>query len=160
MDKRIKELKAEGRLEEIGMFETIRTELPNACLTTGMGPCMGLAIVNRRTNTVYLGHYAGQKVGDYEPLIDQAVREAASPTDLQAIMIAGQIASPKDYPEFRLYKRKAFRYAAALNTKLTSIGLSKDQITDRIRLRPTKYGYDLLVDPLEKKIYFMRLKEE
>lgn len=157
----------ESRLEEVDMMETLRSEFPKACYVGGAEPCLGLAVINRKTNVVYLGHYAGQQPGQYDELIEQAVKEAATPEDLHVLIAGARIAETADSPNFEMMKRSAETYAADLRAKLAREGLKPEQIVDRLAVKPqakssdpwdTRNSYEILVDTKKKHIYLVAPK--
>jgi enolase len=70
---------------------------PNGLYTYGIGPCIGVGILNIKEKKAYLGHFINQDK-EAKQLIDLAVHEAKYPSHLE-IAIAGNMCLSREVIE-------------------------------------------------------------
>lgn len=151
-DLKLRDLAQEGRLVDVGMGEIKKTDGKNeGCSTVGLGPCLGIAIINKRTKVVYLAHHDGTT--NYAKMIRDAAKEALSPDDLQVALAGGEIAERFNSKFYAEAKQNAELTHADVRKLLAEVGVKDEQIIDKVQLRPNKGSWDILVDPKKKKIY-------
>jgi len=86
--------KAIGEHYIIDIEEIKRIEYPDSAETGGLCPCVGIAILNKKSKVGYLAHYI--LLHDFsESILDQAISECSSLSDLE-VAIAGNILDPRE----------------------------------------------------------------
>jgi hypothetical protein len=150
-DEKVSLKEESGNLLEVDMFTKLRAEYPNACHTGGLGPCLGIAVINRRTGVVYVGHFVGADEEFFENqvkgIVNDAQSESSNLSELQVVL-----AGMSDSDEYVVNGAKRVDHV------LSSVGFSNAQIMDRRPKKPDDAVYDLLVDTKTKKVFLNRIQ--
>jgi len=146
-------------VEDVDMFSETRTEFPNACCTTGLGPCLGIAVINKRTRVVHLGHFVavdeeffGNQITN---LVAKARSESESLSELQVVLTGMVVTGLHDTATGREYDLGG---RARVDRALVASGISKKQILDKRSTQPEDASYELLVDTARRMIFIARVQ--
>ena len=162
----------EGKYFEVDANDQTIVEFPDKAEPCGIGPCVGVGIMNRKFKRGYLGHFLSSTT-DPEILIDLALIEARKPNQLEVILVGNNptlfqleedCTLEDDY--FSTNEIHEYEELSALVTKehedwlkkmVYSKGIPRKNITLRISANPKITAYGLLVDTESGKI---TIKEE
>ena len=141
-------LEEEGKLVEVEMWEEKTVEFPKACATSGVGPCLGLAVVDRKSQKTHLVHRSGNQEGDVNEFLDVALKNGTK--DVLVAMVGVVEVPGKHSKELNDGLKK---YAAHIRKELKDRGVKDKQIVDRILNSENRDRYMIIADPTKKKIY-------
>ncbi|MGM5484532.1 MAG: hypothetical protein ACQEP1_01525 [Nanobdellota archaeon] len=123
---------------EIGADETAEVYPPDMAWTGGIDTCLGVGIVNDKKG--YLGHfYGGEEYRAYE-LIDRAIEESGSISDLEVVLVGNKPVDVYDRKFLDNHKREKKDLVGYVEEK----GI---EFRNELEKNPDGPSYTLTVDP-------------
>ena len=166
MNKEYKDNKNVGRYYEAegGIINIVH--YPDEIEIYGMGPCIGIGILNKKSRTGYVGHFIPQDKINVKLVVDRALAEAEQVSDLEIALAGNQIGTKgewegySDIAESCGFSRFSYeshvkvhkKYEQFLKKMLKSLGFKKKQISIHFETLPGLGSYNIIVDTAKGKI--------
>lgn len=139
-----------GLISDVEMGEEIIVESPEQAVTRGLGPCLGIGVLNIRRGTAHLRHNMSGTY-DWESFCQAALKEAESPVDLRVGLVgyvldwSGRRDTDDTYGYDMPFRVIKFFEERGVKTEHIATAIGNRGYSDAV--------YSMRVSPDEKKIF-------
>lgn len=135
-------------IEQVDINKGIRVEAPTQCETRGLGPCVGIALINTQSKTAYLLHQYAD-TDDYQNFVKNAIQEAEKVSDLRVAIVG----SVRENENGKLSAHQS-QDVSSIIEYLSENGIPKRNIATAVGPRDYQDGYyNMRVDPATGKVH-------